>query len=310
VNPQRRFAGIEYSMPSESVHQTEGRTARGMRLVDEAWQFLRAHPRLLALPALSALATTIAALVLFLPSFVWAEQQGLTPKLSAFVGLAAAALPFTFIATFFNVAFLAMVIAAQEGQRPGIRYGFAVARSRIRAIVAWSLVAAVVGTALRALENIPGAEPLGRVVSGLGGLAWALVSQFAIPVLALHGTGPKQTIERSSQTFRRRWGEQITGDVVIGVTFFVAMIPGLIALCAGFIAVDESSLATGVLLVAIGVVLLAPVIVASDALTQMFNLSLYRYAADGAVTGPFDEYELKAAVQPRKRRWWQRGSST
>jgi hypothetical protein len=280
----------------------EGRIARGSALLGRSWTFLRANPRLMVLPTLSALSTTIAALILFAPTLVWATEQGVPLKLALFAATLVSILPFTFITTFFNVGFLSMVLEVRGGREATVGQGLAAARGRLRPIVAWSLLASGVGALLSALEHVPGAEWAGKLISALGGLAWGLATYFVVPVLTIHGTGARDSVRRSARVFRDRWGEQVTGDITIGVVFLLLATPGILVGVGGSAALGSNP-TTGIVLIAIAVVLVAPLLVASSSLTQLFQLDLYRYAVDHDASGLFAADQLEAALKPRKRRW-------
>jgi hypothetical protein len=287
----------------EMFDRTEGRMSRGWRLVDASWSYLRHRPRMLALPVLSAAAMTLAALIIFLP--VLALTRDAPEKVSLFLATTAAALPFTFITTFFNVGFLSMVLADERGEEPTVRDGLRAAWRRLPAILGWTVLAAGVGVALDALDKLPGVDLAGRVFSVVGNLAWGLATFFVVPVLALEGAGPREAVRRSARTFRERWGESLTGDITIGTVFFVLMIPGLIVGGAGIIALDGHDDGLGILLTAIGAVLVLPLVVVSGALTELFTLALYRHTRDEVVAGPFTATQLESAVKDKPRRWWQ-----
>lgn len=281
----------------------EGRIDRSRRLLGDSWRYLRGEPRLFALPAIAMLATTLAAIAIFVPALLLIDAS---PKITALLAGALAAFPLTFISTFCNVGFLAMVVAHQRGEKPSVGDGLRAARGRIGPILTWSLLAAGVGVVLDALARIPGVEAVGGVARWLGGLAWGLATFFVVPVLAVEGTGAIDSVRRSATTFRRRWGETVVGDLAIAVIFGFLAIPGVLLAIGGFITIDEGAPATGAILVAVAVVLLAPVLTAQSALTQLFTLSLYRHTTEGAVTGPYDERDLRAGFETPQRAWWRR----
>ena len=275
-----------------------------MRLVGQSWRYLRREPRLFVLPAISSLATAIAALAIFAPALYLTRDARM--EISLLVATAVSAGPFIFISTFFNVGFLAMVIAHQRGERATVRDGLRAARARLPQILAWTLLAAIVGVVLDALARLPGGDLGERILSGLAGLAWSLATFFAVPIIALEGTGAIESVRRSARVFRERWGEAVIGDIAIGVVFTVLLIPGF---GIGMLGVDllengASALALG--LIAAGVVLVVPLLILSSALAELFTLELYRLSAGCAVAGPFTEEQLRAAIEPRKRRWWRR----
>jgi MFS family permease len=285
----------------------DGRMARGWRLVDDSWSYLRRRPRLLVLPALSALALSIATLALFVPTLYLTRD--LSMKLSYFIAGAVCAGPFIFISTFFNVGFLSMVMAEERGEQPRVRDGLRAARRRLGAIAAWTLLATIVGQILSGLQRLPGGDWAGQLLGALGGLAWNMATFFVVPVLALDQTGAREAVTRSAKTFRERWGETVTGDVTIGVVFGVLMIPGFIVGFVGTAFLDDHAYATGIVLLVVAVVLVAPLLVLNGAMTELFTLALYRYARGETATGPFGKAQLEAAIVPANpgRRWFRRG---
>ena len=61
-------------------------------------------------------------------------------------------------------------------------------------------------------------------------MAWSLVTFLAVPVIAIEGTGPFETIKRSASLFRERWGQQITGNIAIGAAvFLLGVLPAVAA---------------------------------------------------------------------------------
>ena len=70
----------------------------------------------------------------------------------------------------------------------------------------------------------------GEVIAGIAGVAWGLVTFLVVPVIALEGLGPWQALKRSGSLFRQRWGEQITGNLAIGIGILYALVvEGLIS---------------------------------------------------------------------------------
>ena len=281
-----------------------GRVATGSDLLTQCWEFLRARPGLLWLPGLSAAATTLAALVIFVPVLLWTEQQGVSGKIAVFIATSAAAFPCTFIAVYFNVGFLHLVMATERGERITARDALTAARGRLAAIFIWSLIATLVGVLVRGLQRLPNGDIPAAIVSLLIGVTWGLATYFAVPVIALHGTGPVETIRRSSRVFRKRWGEQVTGEFGIGVLTFVYALPGLIVAFAGAALIGNGYVVGGGIVLAAGVVLVVPVFVASEAISQLFQLALYRYSVDGTVTAPFTADQIVGSIKPKPRRSW------
>ena len=83
-----------------------GRIRRGWRLSRKSWEIVEHDRSLLTFPALSLLATIVAAILIFGPFAVWAEQSG--SHWPFVIGGAVAAFAFNLIATYCGVAFVAV----------------------------------------------------------------------------------------------------------------------------------------------------------------------------------------------------------
>ena len=272
---------------------------RGWELSGKSWNVIQGDRALLVLPLLSVLTTLIAAAIIFAPASYYAVHDHTRAPfvLAAVIG----AYPFTFIATFFNVAFVAVVRRKFAGEPATLSDGLAVARSRLGAIAAWSLLSTLVGLALRALERVRGGAIAEWIAAMILGATWSLATMLVVPIITLDGVGPIKTLRRSGRLVRDKWGEGITGSVVIGAAFALLTIPVMIVGVIGWTSFAGSH-AFGVIAIAIAVGLLLVVMAAQNAVTQVFHLALYDYATDGtAAAGIFTEADLQSAMRPRKR---------
>jgi hypothetical protein len=279
-----------------------GRIRRGIWLTRKAWTLLSGRRALWALPVASALTLALAAVVLLAPMVVLVGDHRRTGPLIA--AIVVAGFVFTFISTYFNVAFLAMVEAHVEGRELTATEALGVARGRLGAITGWSLLATVVGLALRALENVNGGELVARLIGALGGLVWSLASFFVVPVLALEDVGPIDALKRSANAFKRRWGEQVTGDFVIGAVYMIAMVPLMVLTLFGFAAAARQPL-VGIPLLVLGLAGIAACLVVSSAVSRVFSLVVYRHATGRPLPEPFTEADVAASFRP-KRSWLRR----
>jgi hypothetical protein len=133
-------------------------------------------------------------------------------------------------------------------------------------------------------------------------MAWTLVTFLAVPVIAIEGTGPFETIKRSGTLFRERWGQQITGNIAIGAAIFLLGVLPAAALIAIGIVVWSSATFAGAVLVVIGALVLAIAMLVSRALSGIFGVALYRYALEGEVVGGFTREDMESAVRVKKGR--------
>jgi hypothetical protein len=149
------------------------------------------------------------------------------------------------------------------------------------------------------LENQGGA--LGTLAARLVGMAWTLVTFLAVPVIAIEGTGPFETIKRSGALFRERWGQQITGNIAIGAAVFLLGVLPAAALIAAGIVIWSSASFLGAVLVVVGALVLAIAMLISRALSGIFGVALYRYALEGEVVGGFTREDMESAVKVKGR---------
>jgi len=282
---------------------TEGKMQRGWRLTRESWSVVRLRPGLLVIPAVSFLATAVAAVVLLGPWSLDVIDHHSRERM--FVDAAICAYPFTLISTFCNVAFALLAAAVIDGRRMTVGEAFAGARSRLGAIALWALIATVVGTALRGLEQLPAVGGLaGRAVEWLAGLLWSLATFFVVPVLALEDASAPAALRRSAQTIRRSWGESVTGAVVVGSVFGLISVGGVIVGAIGVLW-GHSGFAPAYLVAVAAAAALVLSAVVQTAVAQVFRLAVYRYATESGATGPFAASDLEDAFRPRARRFWQ-----
>lgn len=281
---------------------TEGKMARGWRLTRESWSVVRTRPGLLVIPALAAVMTIVAAVLLLGP---WSlDILGHHSRTRVFIDLAICSYPFTVISTFFNVAFAALAAAVLDGRPMTVGEAFARARTRLGAVALWALIATLVGIAVRALEQLPFAGGLaGRAAEWLAGLAWALATYFVVPVLALEDISAGRAVRRSADTIRRSWGESVTGAVVIGGAFGLVAGAAVVVAAIGLLA-GHGGFTPGYLVAAAAILAVAACSVVQTAVTQVFRLAVYRYATESGATGPYAADDLRGAFRPRARRFW------
>ena len=154
----------------------------------------------------------------------------------------------------------------------------------------WALITATVGMILRSLQERAGI--LGRIVLGLVGIAWTVLTFFVVPVLLFEPVGVGDAIKRSGSIFRQRWGENFIGNGTIGLAIFFVSIPVLIV--GGLITAAVPVLGIVLLVVAIGALMAV-----GSATTGVFNAALYRYATTGETSGAFTQEDMAASFRPK-----------
>jgi len=273
-----------------------GRIKRGWALTKKSWGLLNEHRELIRFPLYGAVATTVLAIVFLGPGLYLLDRDSLGGAIPLLV---IGVYVLSVVGFYFSVGLAAAADMIFRGQaNVAVSDGLEVARERFSQICGWAAISTAISVLMGLLENQGGI--FGEIAARLVGLAWSLVTFLAVPVIAIEGTGPVETLKRSASIFRRRWGQQITGNIAIGAAIFlIGVLPAAILILAG-VALWSSASFLGALLVVIGALILAVAMLISRALSGIFGVALYRYAVDGQAVGGFTTEELESAVKLKK----------
>ncbi len=116
-------------------------------------------------------------------------------------------------------------------------------------------------------------------------------------MIAIEGTGPITTLKRSATLFKSRWGQQMTGNIAIGgIVAFAGMLPAAILIVAGVVLWSSSAFG-GAVLILIGAIAFLVAMIIQKAMSGIFGVALYHYAAEGDARGGFTAAELDTAVK-------------
>ncbi|HEY8808696.1 MAG TPA: DUF6159 family protein [Solirubrobacterales bacterium] len=273
------------------------RIRRGWALTKKSWGVLNSHRELARFPLYGAVATIPLAFVFLGPGLYLLDKDvlgGAIPLLVIGVYV------LSVVGFYFSVGLAAAADMIFRGEQATVGDGLAVARSRFSQICGWAAVSTAISVLMAALENQGGIA--GTIAARVVGMAWSLVTFLAVPVIAIEGAGPFETLKRSAHLFKSRWGAQITGNIAIGgAIFFFGMLPSAIVIAAGVLIWASASFA-GALLVVIGAIGLAISLLISKALSGIFGVALYRYTLDGEAVGGFTAEEMESAVKKKHGR--------
>lgn len=267
---------------------------RGWALTKKSWAVLREHRGLIRFPLYGGVATLLMTLVVVGPGLYLIDDGKVAP------GAPLVVIGFYLLAvvgTYFSVGLAAAADRIFRGEEATVADGLAVSRSHLRQILGWAALSASVGLVFSLLENQGGL--LGQIVGRFLDIAWSLITFLAVPVIAIEGTGPIETLKRSTALFKARWGEQIGGNIAIGgAVLLIGFLPAAL-LIAGGIALWASSGFGGAILVFAGIMVFAIAILISSALSGIFGVALYHYAQEGVPVGGFTPDELESAVHQK-----------
>jgi len=266
---------------------------RGWELTKKSWGVLRAHPDLFRFPVYSAIATVPLAVLTLGPGLYFIEEDELAGAIPL---IAVGILILSFVGIYFSVGLAAAADKIFRGEDAGVSDGLAVARANVGPIAGWAAFSAIVGTILSVIES---QGTLGQIVGRLLDIGWSLVTFLAVPVIAIEGTGPIETLKRSATLFKSRWGQQVTGNIAIGGIVGLAIIlPGALLLGIGVALWTQSGVAAAGLVLVGAIIMLIGMII-QKAMSGIFGVALYHFAAEGEARGGFTAEELNSAVKQK-----------
>ncbi len=278
-----------------------GRLAQSWALVKASAAVLRSDRKLLVFPLLSGACTLLVVASFLVPLALGGAlarlDDGAPPPWAwplAFVFY----LSQYFVIFFFNAALVGAARIRLDGGTPTVADGLRLAASRWQDILGYAAIAATVGLVLRMIEERAGF--IGRWIVGLIGVAWTVATFLAVPVLVNERLGPVDAVKRSAGLLRRTWGENLIGNIGIGLVFGLLFVAWAMLGVGLFtvLATERSLLAmafAGVVFV-LGMLLIG---VVQSALQGVYAAALHRYAETGSAGSGFDGALVEAAFKPR-----------
>jgi len=248
----------------------------GWQLTKVSLGVLRQEKGLVLLPFLSLLFTGVAWLVFFVSLFFIAGPSTWFGYWLFYVGLALVYFVTFFVSIYFNAAVMGAAMIRLNGGNPTISDGLKVARANIRRIAGWALVTATVGLILRAIAERFGW--VGRIVAGVAGAAWGVVTYLVVPVLIFEKIGPWAAVKRSGSLLRQTWGEAAGGYLTLGGIFVLLALPGLLLILLGGIVGGVPGVLVGAGIAVVYWLILALI---GSAAQSILVTALYRYATTG-----------------------------
>jgi hypothetical protein len=279
------------------------RLSNSWQLVKASAAVLKADRELLLFPVISAVLSLLVVFTFAVPAFL---SGAFTPGANGEVQIPAqgylVVLLFYvvqyFVIFFCNTALVGAAMIRLRGGDPTVGDGFRIAVSRIEPILGYALIAATVGMVLRAISER--SNLLGRLVIASVGLAWNLATYLVVPVLVVEDVGPIEAIRQSAAYLKQTWGEQIAGNLGMGLVFGLISLGALAAGALGFsVAVATQSAALGIAVVAGVALALVAIGLVSSALSGVYAAAVYRYAAEGQTGTFFTPAMVKGAFRPK-----------
>jgi Family of unknown function (DUF6159) len=276
------------------------RMRQGWELTKKAWSVVRSNPGLVRLPITGGALALVAMVLFAIPGIALLATDQLEGQIAGGVLVAVGAYLASFSVIYYNVALAAAADVALRGGTPDLAAARGVARSKIGIIAAWAAVSALVSVVFAIIRDRAGFA--GQLVAGLGAAIWSLVTFMVVPVLVFEGLGPIGAMKRSTHLFRDRWGQQVTGNVVIGGVAGLITFVGILIAAGGIALLTVGSAGAeiaGGLVVVIGILVAIAGSVFSGATRGVFGVALYHYIATDNTMGPFTAGDLESAVKTK-----------
>ncbi|MEI6490842.1 MAG: DUF6159 family protein [bacterium] len=298
MNPQE----IPSSVPP---FQKIGKFKASRMLVRESLNVLKQDKELALFPVVSAI-TSLVALIAFLAIFFFSimggdvnffdnssdEQLNVLGYVIGFVYY----LVMFFIANYFMAGIYTIVHARFNGTNLSFGEGIANANKNIGKIFTWSLISATVGIVLQIISDK--SKLVGKIVAGLLGAAWGILTYFSLPSLVIGQRSIKESFKESAAVIRRTWGETII--VNFGIGLFFGLISFLVITVMIGVAVLVPTMEIAILLGALLIIYLIALSIISTTLGSIVKLALYEYATTGNVPLGFTPELIKGAVKTGK----------
>ncbi|HQZ31923.1 MAG TPA: DUF6159 family protein [Arenimonas sp.] len=272
--------------------------SRSWTLVKASAAVLRSDKELLLFPVISSIATLLVAATFIVPVVgLRLFEGGDIGVLGAIVGFLFYLCQY-FVIFFFNTALVGAAMIRLEGGDPTVADGLRIARSKAGVILGYAAIAATVGLLLQMISEKAGF--LGKIAVSLVGMAWTVASFLVVPVLVSRDVGPVDAVKESIELLKRTWGENVAGNVGIGmafglVTMAVVVLAVALVIAAAVVGGAKLAIVVGVF----GVLAVALVAVIQAALSGIYSAAVYRYAVDGVAPAGFAGPQLQSAFQPK-----------
>jgi hypothetical protein len=273
---------------------------RTWSLMSASWQLFKEDKKILLLPLMSGLSCLAVIAAFAIPLFVtdnWrppghdADQMR---QVLYYGTLFAFYYCNYFVIVFFNAALTSCVMTRMCGGQPSIAEGLKTAGARLPLIAGWALIAATVGLILRVIEDR--SDKIGRIVAGLLGTAWTVVTYLVVPILVIERRNPFSALKESTVLLKRTWGEQLVGGFSFGAIFGLLALPAILLAVGVCFTGNPVAMAGGIGIAVLYFILLALI---QSALQSIFQTAIYLYARNNEVPAGFQEELLRTAVVSR-----------
>jgi uncharacterized membrane protein len=188
-----------------------------------------------------------------------------------------------------------IVYIRAHGGNATLMGGIARAFSNWKQLLLWALITSTVGVALRFISER--SALVGRIVAGLLGAAWAILTFFVVPIMVLQKKTAFSSVSTSAQLFKKTWGETLVANVTLGLVFVIAhllILGSFVGLLIFGASTQNVVLLVGAIVGVIAWLLIATLV--NSALQGILKTLLYIYAAEDVVPENFNRELLESML--------------
>jgi hypothetical protein len=273
------------------------RISRGWKMTRLGMAVVRADPELMVYTFLSALFSLVAIGAAVSGSVgldvIASDPECVGDECGWELAVAHMAIWFVFyllvsvITVFWNAAIIASAYERlSSGTNPSFSYGIGQAMKCLPQILVWGIIAGTVGLFINILEGLSHDEnapvPL-RFVAGLAsfiiGIAWWIVTFFVIPMIVLERAGVLDSMGKSTELFKRTWGEDVASHIGTGLLMTLCIVL-LICVSVPLMMFGELGVALGIVILSIGLLFAVLFFSTVEAVNRA---SLFYYAKTGQI---------------------------
>lgn len=261
----------------------------GFGMARRSGRVLRDHPKLLVFPLVGGVSGVAFLATLFGGVFVLGSAFE-DPGPALYGALFAAYLVETFVASFFSAGLVAATRTALDGGEPSVRGGLRTAWDHKAALLAWSVIAAVVGVVIQMIESNDNVAA--RILAGLFAVAWGVMTYFVVPVIVFRDPSVRGMFEESARTFKDTWGESIGAMGAINLVTFLLALVGVAVAAGVFFILPAAGSGRVILTVVIGGSAVVFGVLLGKTLTGVAKTALYVYATEDVAPEYFEDMDF------------------
>jgi hypothetical protein len=278
---------------------------RSWEITKLSFDVLRKDKELFLFPVLGGIFSILFLIAMVFPLIVSTVLPASLAGMYLWIAIFGIYFGLAFISVFFNVATVYTVKTRFNGGNATFWDSIKFAFSKIHLIIGWSIISAIVGLILRILEEA--AEKMGgigeiiiKVIVGMLGLAWSLITAFVIPGMVYKNIGPVKALKESAHTFKKTWGESLIRHYGLGLVQFVMIIIGVV-LTVILVLLTAGVPVLPYIFLILGIIYLVAVVAFFNIANSVFNTALYVYATTGKAPKGYRDDVLKHAFEHKPK---------